>query len=892
MKTGKFNPMFLVVAALLLPAAAQAAVVRYVALNGSGTNGQTWATAYKTIQAALDDPAVTTGGEIWVKQGTYAIASHIQVNKAVTILGGYSGSGTTRNPVTYETTVDGGDTAKHGFEVIADATIDGFTITRGSAWGITPGDKGGGMYIGDCSPVISNCTFYRNHAANVGGAIAAGTGASASVTNCAFVENTASYGGGGICCELAEGVTITDCTFSGNASEYSGGGMFNHESVVAVTGCTFNGNSTAWIDQKGGGGVLNEGGAPVFANCTFTGGISPYGAGLCNYYSDAVIDRCTFADCNTATVGGGGIRNIGGAPTISNCLFQNNRVESKGAAVLDQSAAQFINCLFRNNSTLRDGGAIYIHYELQYDPAATQFINCTMYGNRASNGGALYSYSSAPVLTNCILWGNEAVLAGPGIYNNTLLWAVEAVAAYCDIQGESTYPGTGNLRIDPAFEDPTAGDFHLSTGSPCIDAGSNAAVSGISEDYEGGARIADGDGNGSLVVDMGAFEVQGPPDHLARGEIIRSVAYDHPGDSSARYTFTMLLETDDTVDHVQFQAPGGATLYTIPSDPYTSAGNVDTYHRIEGDAHVWEYWVEADDAAALAAFGDGTYSVSIHYLDASQDQTEVTNTMPGTGTPIGQPTQVPYISAPAYDAGVGSPVTLVWDACSDGNVNSILLTVVESDSGLEVGGGAFAESVTQTDAYTLREGVHNAECAFANLHEVVATDGTPFTCGKAIIMEHRFEVLYTSVYRFWSGAKKRHFYTIRQSERDKLITKYSDVWTYEGPVYNACSTSYHQDLAPVYRFWSARNYSHFYTTRESEKAKLINDFPDVWTYEGVAFYAYPPDSQPPECTPVYRFWSGINHTHFYTTSEREKNKLIDNYAAVYTYEGIAYYAYP
>jgi subtilisin family serine protease len=43
--------------------------------------------------------------------------------------------------------------------------------------------------------------------------------------------------------------------------------------------------------------------------------------------------------------------------------------------------------------------------------------------------------------------------------------------------------------------------------------------------------------------------------------------------------------------------------------------------------------------------------------------------------------------------------------------------------------------------------------------------------------------------------------------------------------------------------------------------------------------------------PLYRFCSTVSNAHFYTISESEKNKLIQNYANVWTYEGVAFYVY-
>jgi len=98
-------------------------------------------------------------------------------------------------------------------------------------------------------------------------------------------------------------------------------------------------------------------------------------------------------------------------------------------------------------------------------------------------------------------------------------------------------------------------------------------------------------------------------------------------------------------------------------------------------------------------------------------------------------------------------------------------------------------------------------------------------------------------------------------------------------------------LAPVYRFWSDTFSSHFYTINENEKNTLIQDHADTWTFEGIAFYAYPPDRAPVGGKPVYRFWSGSLGRHFYTISETERQKMIGDSVDTWTSEGIAWYAY-
>jgi predicted phosphodiesterase len=150
----------------------------------------------------------------------------------------------------------------------------------------------------------------------------------------------------------------------------------------------------------------------------------------------------------------------------------------------------------------------------------------------------------------------------------------------------------------------------------------------------------------------------------------------------------------------------------------------------------------------------------------------------------------------------------------------------------------------------------------------------------------------TPVYRFWSPSYGRHFYTIDEAERDKLQTRYARVWTYEGPAFRAFPTRSDDRLSPVYRFWSELLNTHFYTIDEQEAKSLILNHSDAWTYEGIRFYAYPSGSQPAGTIPVHRFWSGSLGTHFYTADDRERFSMVSDQADVWQYEGVAYCVYP
>lgn len=148
------------------------------------------------------------------------------------------------------------------------------------------------------------------------------------------------------------------------------------------------------------------------------------------------------------------------------------------------------------------------------------------------------------------------------------------------------------------------------------------------------------------------------------------------------------------------------------------------------------------------------------------------------------------------------------------------------------------------------------------------------------------------VHRFRSPVYNRHFYTLDEGEKNKLLTGDAHVWTYEEPVFRAFPSRSEDHLAPVHRFWSGLLSTHFYTISEHEADTLIVDYPHVWTYEGIAFYAYPAGYQPVGTVPVHRFWSAGLGTHFYTTSDRERFTLTGDAANAWQYEDVAYYVYP
>lgn len=143
------------------------------------------------------------------------------------------------------------------------------------------------------------------------------------------------------------------------------------------------------------------------------------------------------------------------------------------------------------------------------------------------------------------------------------------------------------------------------------------------------------------------------------------------------------------------------------------------------------------------------------------------------------------------------------------------------------------------------------------------------------------------IHRFWSPVLQGHFYTGNEAERDAIIERWPDVWTYEGQRYRAFAKQT-PGTVPLYRFWSARMGGHFYTADEAEKDAVIKRWPDTWCFEGVAYYVYPSDTNMADTVSVSRFWGpGVQH-HFYTASAAERDAVRSRWSNVWTYEGVAF----
>lgn len=138
-----------------------------------------------------------------------------------------------------------------------------------------------------------------------------------------FASGTADGIQGGAFYLVAGTATFDRCTFAHNSASTRGGGIFNAAgATVSMTSCTFASNTAG-----SGGGLYRAGGSAMFSACVFSGNTATSYPAFYHQSYEITMTSCVITE-NTATANAGTIAILGGACTMTDCVFADNHTSN------------------------------------------------------------------------------------------------------------------------------------------------------------------------------------------------------------------------------------------------------------------------------------------------------------------------------------------------------------------------------------------------------------------------------------------------------------------------------------------------------------------------------------------------------------------------------------
>jgi len=457
-----------------------------------------------------------------------------------------------------------------------------------------------------------------------------------------------------------------------------------------------------------GGGVAVSNASPTIEGNIITGNTGCDGVGITVSFGSPLIvgNQITSNARNGCSGGGGGagIKVVGAAATVieENLIADNWLTDGNGGGISLFAAGTPVirNNIIARNTASGQGGGIWLA-----NRSDALIVQNLIFANSAGEGGGVHllvpSGSRGPRLVNNTITDNYATIAGRGsavfadgfdidavLVNNLLIGTAGQTALYCGnfnasspiIQfndvftpGGGSYGGicadqtgmNGNVSVDPAFVAPWANDYHLQPASSAIDAGNSGAQDVPGVDLDGSLRVADSNGDGVVVIDLGAYERPG-------GAIRLPAAADSmltPSSQNLNDGANALLVVDTHRTVVAFDLTGvpitGLRRVTLrltlaePAASWGGQGRLVSVHRLavpfaEGNGQ----WFDLPGSSRTRGNGPGvTWNCAV--------DGEIANSMPDCGTPWngGATAAGPASASALHTNGLTGPVE--WDVTAD-----------------------------------------------------------------------------------------------------------------------------------------------------------------------------------------------------------------------------------
>ncbi len=304
------------------------------------------------------------------------------------------------------------------------------------------------------------------------------------------------------------GTGANNLTIDGGAGENRI--FYTNQAIVTISGVTLTGGNGVGAYFRVGGAIRADGGSLTLDRVHVTG--------------------------NSAGIDSGGVDFSSGTHRITNSTFSGNAAGSCGGFRIFVGTLTVLNSTISGNTAAGSGGGFC------NSNANITLRNVTVTNNMARNGGGIIQVTALPDsgifqittsetrstinLGSTIVAGNTASNSNPEISNGASIVTSAGGNLIGDSPGDSTniggtvtYQPTDIRDVNPLLgalqnNGGTTPTHALLTGSPAIDKGLNALVfdpfNGIALAFDqrgtGFSRIVDGDGNGTAIVDIGAYE--------------------------------------------------------------------------------------------------------------------------------------------------------------------------------------------------------------------------------------------------------------------------------------------------------------------------------------------------------------------------------------------------
>ena len=483
--------------------------VIYVDGAVTGANdGSSWTDAYVLLQDALAAARGLDGpGEIRVAGGTYVCGAHdsFELLDDVTLKGGYAGrtggDPNARDPARSYTVLradSGAEQVVTGSRTDTTAVLDGFAII--------PGARTTGLLVRDGSPTLIDCRFTQSNGRPAFDA----SNCRSVLVGCHFEDNEDEA------IHLWSGhLILRECTFLGNSGSYV---ILSH-GALDLQDCSFIGNS--------GKVSCSE---TLFARaCVFRGNVC-YGETVSCGHLGTFLD-CGFFNNEAQHFGPGALQISGDVATVSRCVFAGNAAGTPGGlggGAIESHAAVLTlsHCVFAGNSGDAFGAGAIV--------SAGKFLritHCTFSGNRGRPNTLLYGMRSGARVE----MARSIVCDGAQPFARMFYPETQLTVTYSNVQG--SYPGLGNIAVDPCFVAPGCwepngtpddahddsygvGDYHLKSQAGHWDAETKSWIR---------------DGVTSLCIDAGDPNVALGLEPFPNGGYVNLGAYGGTAEASRSY---------------------------------------------------------------------------------------------------------------------------------------------------------------------------------------------------------------------------------------------------------------------------------------------------------------------------------------------------------------------